>query len=154
MRDRLIELLEDNFPERYEVLLRKDIEKLADHLLANGVVLLDLAVVTPENRPLIAQIANMPLNDVCKLIKAKQEGRVIVPPAKVGQTVYFLLECDDEWCLSEDTVTEVCSRGFYVSAFSPPQSDHGHFTEYGELGGTVFTDKAAAELALKEREGT
>jgi hypothetical protein len=79
---------------------------------------------------------------------------VILPPVKVGQTVYFLLECDDEWCLSEDTVTEVCSSGFYVSAFSPPQSDHGHFTEYGELGGTVFTDKGQAELALKEREGT
>ncbi len=37
-RDRLIELVEDGFPKRYEVVFRKDIEKLADYLLANGVI--------------------------------------------------------------------------------------------------------------------
>lgn len=40
MRDRLIELVEDGFPKRYEVFLREDIEEIADHLLANGVIVL------------------------------------------------------------------------------------------------------------------
>ena len=39
-RDRLIELIEGGFPTNYEVILRKDVEIIADYLLANGVTLL------------------------------------------------------------------------------------------------------------------
>jgi hypothetical protein len=37
-RDRLVELIEDRLPKRIETFFRKDIEDIADYLLANGVI--------------------------------------------------------------------------------------------------------------------
>ena len=37
-RDRLIELIEDGFPEYVEIIQRTTVEALADYLLANGVI--------------------------------------------------------------------------------------------------------------------
>lgn len=36
-RDKLIKLVEDGFPKRFEILFREDCEELADYLLANNV---------------------------------------------------------------------------------------------------------------------
>lgn len=37
-REKLIKLVEDGFPKRFEILWREDCEELADYLLANGVI--------------------------------------------------------------------------------------------------------------------
>ena len=37
-RDKLIELIENSLPKRIETFFRKDIEDIADYLLANGVI--------------------------------------------------------------------------------------------------------------------
>lgn len=63
--------------------------KLADHLLANGVVAVDVDAVSAPNRPLISQCLGHPLDEIIDLIRAKEEGRVIVPPVKVGDTVWI-----------------------------------------------------------------
>ena len=65
MRDRLIELLYDVLDARPDT--------IADYLLANGVIVFDTKVITPQNRPLITHIAEMPSNDVLDLIRAKKE---------------------------------------------------------------------------------
>ena len=84
MRDRLVEILLQKTCHYSDIpcdnecgvcgnieLYRSDIEKLADHLIENGVIVLDMNVISPENRPLITHIANMPLNDVIELIEQK-----------------------------------------------------------------------------------
>lgn len=93
-RDKLIELIinADTYDSCECKLCTKDddacdcchAEKLADHLLSNGVIVLDMNVISTKNRPLITHFAGMPLNDVFDLVRAKEEGRLIVPPCKVG----------------------------------------------------------------------
>ena len=81
---------------------------------------------------------------------------VIVPPCKVGDVVYFLLEDDfpvHRWFLSEEKITEICSKGFFTSAFYPAKEDFGNYTGYELLGKEAFLALAEAERALKEREG-
>lgn len=74
MRDRLINLIIEAMP--YSEIERQP-NKLADYLIANGVIVLDMNVISPENRPLITHIANMPLDDVIELIEQKlKEMRV------------------------------------------------------------------------------
>ena len=78
---------------------------------------------------------------------------VIVPPCKVGDVVYFLLEDDfpvHRWFLSEEKITEICSKGFFTSAFYPAKEDFGNYTGYELLGKEAFLTKEEAEQALKE----
>ena len=94
MRDRLVELIKQ--AKKSTKNANCDLERnmlFADSLIENGVVVLDTDVLLSEYRPLIRTIADMPLNEVIELIKAKREGRIIVPPCKVGDTVY---QIDDE----------------------------------------------------------
>lgn len=73
MRDRLIELIknaEKAFPKDKPVL---DIEEfVADHLLANGVVVIDTDVVSMPNRPLISQCMGRPIDEVINLIRRSE----------------------------------------------------------------------------------
>ena len=66
MRDRLIELLDNIFYGE------KTLGDIADYLMENGVVALDMGVVSPRNRPLITHIAGMPLDDFADLINRQQ----------------------------------------------------------------------------------
>ena len=76
MRDKLIELI-----LKSEILCNTCgessntycAEALADHLLANGVVVLDMGEVSTKDRPLITHIAGLPLNDIADLIKYKDK---------------------------------------------------------------------------------
>lgn len=61
----------------------------AEYLIANGVIVLDIKVLSPKNRPLITHFANMPLDEVMNLVEAKKRERVIVPSCKIGDTVYL-----------------------------------------------------------------
>ena len=88
----------------------------------------------------------MPLNDVCELIKAKQEGRVIVPPCKVGQTVYEF-GCDDPF--DDELKLYVVSSTVSGIAIFTTEDIHN----MNCFGKTVFLIKEEAEKALKEREG-
>ena len=60
---------------------------LAEHLLANGVVIMDMSVVSPKNRPLISKIAEHQIDEVIDIITAKEEGRLFIPPCEVGDIV-------------------------------------------------------------------
>ena len=89
-RERLVEMIQDAVGG----CARHWAEIIADRLLANGVVVLDMNVITTKNRPLITHIAGNPINDVLDLIRAKEEGRLIVPPCKVGDIVWNV--CADD----------------------------------------------------------
>ena len=74
MRDRLIELLRDTFNYTKGVCIEFDeaVEINADYLLANGVVVIDTDVVSPENRPLISQYMGRPIDEVINLIRRSE----------------------------------------------------------------------------------
>ena len=96
MRDRLVELIGvvpcnesscsavcNGRCEDFDDLDRCQKQKLADHLIANGVVVLDMKVLSPKNIPLVTHFANMPLDEVFELVKAKQQGKIIELPCNV-----------------------------------------------------------------------
>lgn len=62
----------------------------AEYLVANGVVVLDMKVLSSKNIPLVTHFANMPLDEVFELVKAKQQGEIIKLPCKLGDTVYIV----------------------------------------------------------------
>ena len=112
MRDRLIELLKCFRTPICEGLSAKlpDVERLADHLLANG---------------------------------------VIVPPCKVGDKIFYIVNMKGHKAfndfVSDDTITKIgvttkgilCERGI----------------DFADFGKTVFLTREEAEKALAQREG-
>ena len=123
MRDRLIELIKDlaedmvaKCGDECDKCSHGDcVGKLADHLLANG---------------------------------------IIVPPVKVGQTVYditeFIDECEYaeiyEFKSDELTISKCRKTGQYIFSFD------GMDYAYDEFGKSVFLTREEAEKALAERE--
>ena len=91
-RERLIELINDcRCMEGYGEEL---VERQADHLLANGVMLVDTdAACLVTNREPIRTALGMPLDELAELIRAKRDGRIIIPPCKAGDTVYYIDTC-------------------------------------------------------------
>lgn len=178
-REKLIELL-SSCPTDPEG--SRNVAVIAQHLLDNGVVVVDNDVVSPENRPLVQTVAAMPVNEVIDLVKAKQEGRIIVPPCKVGDTVYVITDCskiimhyDNDYdtgtgaiecpfvdvCKFEecnDTNTQVFET--YVSIILCDEYDDWTFRcedinrsfNFEDFGKTVFLTREAAEKALEECE--
>ena len=82
----------------------------------------------------------------------KDESLFLKLPCKVGNKAYFVLQLDDEWCLSEETVVDFSTRGFYYSEFLD-DTGANILVPYDEIGENVFFNKAQAEEKLKEREG-
>ena len=70
MRDRISKLLEQGiFSMTKQMEIEEWCDFLADHLIANGVIVLDMKVLSPKNIPLITHFANMPLDKVFDLIQ-------------------------------------------------------------------------------------
>lgn len=65
MRKRLIELLQEYTDNNNG---GGSNHGRADYLLANGVVVIDMDVVSPENRPLITQCFGRPLDEIIEII--------------------------------------------------------------------------------------
>ena len=116
---------------------------IVDELLANGVVVLDTKIVTPQNRPLITQIAGMPINDVFDLLRTKKEGRLIVPPCKVGDVIYHLYPI-------QGIVAKKVKRIQYGSYGLMIADGNGAFHS-DVIGKTVFLTKEEAEAELEKR---
>lgn len=115
MRERLIELIgkeQEHGVTGYANFPTISNKELADHLIANGVIL---------------------------------------PPCKVGQTVYLIPTYGGKpYCgIVQDKVQMIgiTSRGVHIKA----RSHHDHNKMY-MLGKTVFLTREDAEKALKERE--
>lgn len=75
---------------------------------------------------------------------------VILPPCKVGDFVYFVLEdaiAPGGWFISKERVTEIGSRGFFVSGYVGEEDDISVFRPWDELGKSVFLTQKDAERA-------
>lgn len=166
MRDRLIELIKqadfDYTAECCEISENGSLpyppleERFADHLLANGVVVCDIDAVSLKNRPLISQFAGKPLDEVIELVRAKDEGRVIVPPVKAGQTVYVPWEYYETHGIAFADVIGIQItkdfQQFYIDLKSDNErfnNAYGYWRDFSDIGITVFLTREEAEQALK-----
>lgn len=68
-------------------------------------------------------------------------------PVQIGDHVYAPA---DELGVEEMTVTEVASKGLFVSEYDPPEDDFGLYFPYDEEGDTWFLTKEEAIQAYEE----
>lgn len=87
-----------------------------------------------------------------ELAEADRDGRVVVLPCKVGDTVYFVLKDSPQfypdtngWYIGESKVLTVTDKGFCDGEVGVDC-----ITPWDELGRTVFLTREEAEQALKE----
>lgn len=90
----------------------------------------------------LKEIANAPTVDA------------VIPQCRIGDKVYFILDddiVDDGEFICECTVTEVGSRGFWVSGSDPAEDDMSDFTPWDELGKTAFFSRSDAEKEYRKK---
>ena len=143
MKERLIELISE---VQYMGGLE---EKLADHLLDNGVVVVDSRVVSPKNLPLITHIAGYPINEVIDLMEAKNAGRIVELPCAVGDDIYWINPSTNKVECAKNDIKAVCYFGdgdFKIICQGANKPE--------DIGTTwCFLTKEEAEKALERSEG-
>lgn len=92
-----------------------------------------------------------------EITKAEAEGRLVVPPCKIGTPVWFIVRDVDDpgrWEICEpQKVTEVGARGFWISGLLDEPDGMHMFTPWSALGSEAFLSREAAEAKLEECEG-
>jgi hypothetical protein len=141
------------------------IGELADYLLAEGFVMVDTKVVSPKNRPLISQCLGRPLDEIIELVHEKDEGRIVVLPCKVGDTVYRIVKLlNGEAKIVEGEVFEIaithehhdgneCQFYFLAKGEEFTRKNYSIWCDFVDFGKTVFLSREEAEKALAERRG-
>lgn len=80
----------------------------------------------------------------------KQKDLYIPAPVTVGMLVYAVWESDEPPSpFIEKNVVDVGTKGFWVSAFDPPEDDFGFMYSYEEIGKTVFLSEEEAKEVLR-----
>ena len=86
-----------------------------------------------------------------ELAEADRDGRLVVRPYSIGETVYVLLKDGaifypetNGWYISEEIIEAISHDGFYLG---DPVDDV--YTPDSEIGKTVFLTKKAAKAALE-----
>ena len=78
------------------------------------------------------------------------ENGVNVPPFKVGQTVYSIINCKNR--AEKLVITSVHHYEKYSSFCALSRSQKKYYFEYEDIGKTVFTSREEAEKMLKGEE--
>lgn len=129
------------------------VETIVDRLLANGVIVLDTDHVdVVKNREPLRTAFNMPLDELAELIRAKQEGRLIVPLFTLGQTVYNIEYGIKHVLIGE--VYEIVSNEFGIIYRASRKGYYGFSFTAHAIGKTVFLTSEDAERALSKRSKT
>lgn len=97
------------------------------------------------------ELEGVPLDRLRELAEADRDGRLVVRPYRIGETVYALLKDGaifypetNGWYISEEIVGAISHDGFYLG---DPVDDV--YTPDSEIGKTVFLTKKAAKAALE-----
>lgn len=163
MRNRLIELLKTvpplkiiSFGGRAQGRHIQTLQNIADHLIANGVVIVDPVKYPPvTNRGIIDQVMGMPLDEMAELINAKKEGRIVIPPCKVGDTAYgvYDIESVHRQILQMEVLRIEIEKTptVYVKTYRKYIYSYDRFN-FDDFGKTVFLTREEAEKALAERK--
>lgn len=99
------------------------------------------------------------LGKLMELVQAKREGRCVVLPCKVGDTIYRVVHCDDGsgyavWIIRVNFVEFNDNDSIELPNYVIGTTENGAGTtmEFSDFGKTAFTTREAAEEALKARE--
>ena len=91
------------------------------------------------------------LDRLRELAEADRDGRLVVRPYSIGETVYVLLQDGaifyqetNGWYISKEVIGAISPDGFYLG---DPVDDV--YTPDSEIGKTVFLTKKAAKAALE-----
>ena len=106
-----------------------------------------------ENAQRLEIIKEIPINRLRELAQAEKEGRLVVLPCKVGDTVYII----HKRAIRKTTVESIhqwSSGHWKLSVHTDKKYIHwtGYEVHFESFGKTVFLTREAAEAALKERE--
>ena len=75
---------------------------------------------------------------------------------EIGQKVYSVLDPRiwyEEELVSEETVTDIGARGFWISARVPAEDDHGDFISWNRVGVDIFFTREEAEAVVNSKCG-
>lgn len=91
------------------------------------------------------------LDHLRDLVEAEKAGRVFAPPCKPGDPIWFIIDdsevCDEEYYV--ETITEVGTRGLWVSYVLDKPDNMDSFIPWDEIGKTAFLTYEDAKAALK-----
>ena len=167
MRDRLVKMLNAKqdygvrcfYNENGQVISKISNEYLTDSLLTEGVIALDTEKVNVAmNLNPIATAFGMPLDELAELIRAKEEGRLIVTPCKVGEVVWLNTKFGTLKARVTG-ITQTANNNFLVHIVYDLMycyKQHintrgyvGYVEDKFEFGKTAYHSKEEAEQALK-----
>lgn len=101
----------------------------------------------------------VPVDRLHELAQADREGRCVVLPCKVGDTIYRVVHCDDGsgyavWTIRVNFVEFNDNDSIELPNYVIGTTENGAGTtmEFSDFGKTAFTTREAAEEALKARE--
>ena len=104
----------------------------------------------------IKEFDGVTIDRLRELACAEKDGRVLTPPCMVGQTVYFVLRDTPffypgtrGWYISENVVTEVCTRGFCIDDIEDDEPIS--FYPNSIIGVDVFLSREDADADLERR---
>ena len=99
------------------------------------------------------------LDELKEVAQAKREGRCVVLPCKVGDTIYRVVHCDDGsgyavWIIRVNFVEFNDNDSIALPNYVIGTTENGAGTtmEFSDFGKTAFTTREAAEEALKARK--
>ena len=97
----------------------------------------------------ITEFDGLPIDRLRELAEADKDGRVVVLPCKVGDTVWRIIR-DGEPHITRDEVRDM----YFADDMTPCVELVGGRVAFTEkFGKTVFLSRAEAERALQEMEG-
>ena len=108
-----------------------------------------------ENAQRLEIIKEIPINRLRELAQAEKEGRLVVLPCKVGDTVYII----HNRAIRKTTVESIhqwSSGHWKLSVHTDKKYIHwtGYEVHFESFGKTVFLTREAAEAALEDKECT
>lgn len=103
---------------------------------------------------MICIVGGVGYNRIRELAQADKEHRLIVPPCKVGDTVFCLLEDapayypdTNGWYISKETVHEITTKGLILCEIESVGSVY--VEPFDQIGKTIFLTYEEAEKALR-----
>ena len=97
----------------------------------------------------ITEFDGLPIDRLRELAEADKDGRVVVLPCKVGDTVWRIVR-DGEPHITRDEVRDM----YFADDMTPcDELVGGRVTFTEKFGKTVFLSREEAEKALREMEG-
>lgn len=130
----------------------------------NGVIRVDFIEAKESAVSRLAAIEDIlgeeyDLDELMEMAQAKREGRCVVLPCKVGDTIYRVVHCDDGsgyavWIIRVNFVEFNDNDSIELPNYVIGTTENGAGTtmEFSDFGKTAFTTREAAEAALKARE--